>query len=123
MTDINETIETMNDLGTTAYDNLRKLGELQLNTWNQMFEKQMETLNLVVGNVVSQAELAGEAKDYSEIMKGQMSLNQKLAEDLVEKTRESAELVQKAGEEYRSWAEAVAKQTTDKVASVARKAA
>ena len=123
MTDINETIETMNDLGTTAYDNLRKLGELQLTTWNQMFEKQMETFNLVMGNVVSQAELASEAKDYPEMMKGQMSLNQKLAEDLVEKTRESAELVQKAGEGYRSWAEAVAKQTTDKVTSVARKAA
>ena len=123
MTDMNDTIETMNDMGTTAYNNLRKLGEMQMNTWNQMFEKQMETFNLVMGSVVSQAELASEAKDYPDMLKAQMGLNQKLAEELAEKTRESAEMVQQVGEEYRGWAETVTQQATEKFTAAAKKAA
>ena len=123
MTDINETIESMNEMGTNAYDNLRKLGEMQMNTWNKMFEKQVETFNMVMANVVSQAELASEAKDYSEVVKGQMALNQKLGEDLIEKTRETAEFVQQTGEEYRVWAEEVVQETSDKFTAAARKAA
>jgi phasin family protein len=123
MTDINETIESMNAMGTNAYDNLRKLGEMQMNTWNKMFEKQVETFNMVMANVVSQAELASEAKDYSEVVKGQMALNQKLGEDLIEKTRETAEFVQQTGEEYRVWAEEVVKDASDKFTAAAKKAA
>jgi len=123
MTDINETIETMNEMGTKTYDSLRKLGEMQLSTWNKLFEKQIETFNMVMANAVSQAELASEAKDYSEILKGQMTLNQKLGEDLIEKTRETAEFVQQTGEEYRTWAEAAVKEASDKFTAVAKKAA
>jgi phasin family protein len=123
MTDMNETIESMNEMGTNAYDNMRKLGEMQMSTWNKIFEKQVETFNMVMANVVSQAELASEAKDYSDVVKGQMALNQKLGEDLIEKTRETAEFVQQTGEEYRVWAEEVVKDASDKFTAATKKAA
>jgi phasin family protein len=123
MTDVNETMKTLNEMGATTYDNLRKLGELQMNTWNQVLDKQMETFNLLMGNVVSQAELNRDSKDYAELMKGQMALNQKLTEELVNKTRESAEFVQQVSEDYRGWTEAVVKQATDKLNDVAKKVA
>mgnify|MGYP001815801206 CR=1 FL=1 len=123
MTDFNETIDTLNDMGTTGYQNLRKLGEMQMNNWNKIFEKQMETFSLLMGNAVSQAELLNDSKDYPEILTSQMTLTQKLAEELVEKSRESAEVMQQAGDEYRGWAEDVARQAADKVSAVAQKAA
>ena len=123
MSDMNEAIETMNDMSTSAYDNLRKLGEMQMDTWNKMLERQLETFNLIIGGAVSHAELASGANDYQDMLKGQISVNQKLTEDLVEKTRESASFVQEIAEEYRSWAEDSVKQATDKLSSVAQKAA
>ena len=123
MTDINETIETMNEMGTTAYDNLRKLGEMQMNTWNKVFEKQMETFNMIMGNVVAQAELASEAKDYQDALRGQITLGQKLAEELVEKTRETAEFAQQTGETYRAWAEEIVKETAEKANEAVKQAA
>ena len=123
MTDVNKTFETINEMGSDSYQNLRKLGEMQMNNWNKMLEKQMETFSLMMGNAVSQAELLSNSKDYSEMLKGQMELTQKLAEDLAEKTRESSEFVQQAGEEYRVWAEDAVKQATDKFSEVSQKAA
>lgn len=123
MTDINETIDTLNEMGTSSYENLRKLGEMQMNAWNKVLEKQMETFSLLMGGAVSQAELFNDSKDYPEIMKGQVALTQKLAEDMVEKSRESAEVMQQAGEEYRGWAEDVVKEATEKASAATQKAA
>ena len=123
MTDVNETMKTFNEMGEATYENLRKLGELQMNTWKQALDKQMEVFNLVMGNVVSQVELSKDSKDYSDLMKGQLELNQKLTESLIQKTRESAEFVQQVSEEYRGWTEAVVKQATDNINDVAKKVA
>ena len=91
--------------------------------WNRLAEKQMEVFSLLMGSLVSQAELATDSKDYSEMLRGQVSLNQKLATGLIDKTRESAEVVQQAGEEYRGWAEEVVKQATDRFSAGTQKAA
>jgi histone H3/H4 len=123
MTNFNETIEAVNEMGSKGYENLRKLGEMQMDTFNKMFEKQVDVFNLVMSTTISQVELANEAKDYQDALRGQMTLGQKLAEDLVEKARESAEFAQQAGESYRAWAEEIVKETAEKANDMAKQAA
>ena len=123
MNNAKETVEMMNDLGSKGYESLRQLGELQMTTWNKLMEKQMEAFNTVVDNAVAQISLANDAKDVQDVVRGQVDLNRKLAEEMVEKTRESAELVQAAGEEYRAWAEEAVKEVTEQVTKAAEQAA
>ena len=98
-----ETVEMMNELGSKGYESLRQLGELQMSAWNGLMEKQMQAFNLVVDSAVAQVALVGEGKEPQELLRDQIELNRKLAEDVTVVTRESAELVQKAGEDIRGW--------------------
>jgi phasin family protein len=123
MNKFNETIEAMNEMGAKNYENMRKLGEMQINTFNKMFEKQVEVFNLVMNTAISQVELASEAKDYQDALRGQITLGQKLAEELVEKTRETAEFAQQTGETYRAWAEEIVKETAEKANEAVKQAA
>jgi phasin family protein len=84
-----------------------------MNTWNSLMEQQMSAFNSLVDTAVAQAKLYSESKDYTEMVSGQVELTRKLAEEMVEKSRKSAEVVQSAGEAYRSWAEESFKQVSD----------
>ncbi len=123
MNTFNETIENMNALGAKNYENMLKLSEMQASNMNALFEKQVEVFNLFMNTATSQIELASEAKDVQETLRGQVALGQKLAEELIEKTRETAGFVQKAGEELRTWGEEIVKETADKVGEAAKQAA
>lgn len=123
MSNAQETVEMMNELGTKGYNSLRQLGEMQLAAWNGLMEKQIEVFNVVVETTVAQVQLAGEGKEPQEVLQTQVELNRKLAEQMIEKTRESVELVQKAGEDYRGWAEEAVRQATEEAGKVSDKVA
>jgi len=118
-----ETVEVINELGDKGYQNLLKLGELQMSAWNGLMEKQMQAFNLVVDNAVAQVSLAGEGKEPQELLQGQIELNRKLADDVTAVTRESAELVRQAGEEIRGWAEDAVRQASEEAEKVSEKVA
>lgn len=118
-----ETVEMFNDLGGKGYDNLRRLGELQMATWNGLMERQMSVFGRVVDSAVAQVKLAGEGKEPQEMLRGQMELNRQLAEQMMEAARESVELMQKNGEEFREWAEEAIKQATTEAEKMSEKVA
>ncbi len=118
-----ETVAMMNELGSKGYENLRELGELQMAAWNGLMEKQMQAFNLVVDSAVAQVALVGEGKEPQELLRDQIELNRKLAEDVTEVTRESVELVQKTGEDIRGWAEAAVRQAGEEAEKVSEKVA
>jgi phasin family protein len=105
MTKPQETIELFADFGAKSVDTLRQLGELQMDTWNKVLDQQLDIFNTVLGNASQQFKLISEAKSLEDTVREQVELNRTLAEDLMGKTRESVELVQKVGEDYRDWAE------------------
>lgn len=113
MIDTNKATEMMNDMASKGYDNLRKLGELQMSTWSQLMEKQITAFNTVVDSTIAQTKAFNDAKDYQEAMTTQVELGRKLAEDMTEQTREAVELVQEAGEKYRAFAEDAVKEAKD----------
>jgi phasin family protein len=118
-----ETVEMMNDLSSKGYNSLRALGEMQMAAWNGLMEKQFEAFSAVVETAVAQTQLVGEGKEPQELIREQVELNRKLAEQMIEKTRESVELVQKAGEDVRGWAEVAVKQATTEAEKVSEKVA
>jgi len=118
-----ETVEMMNELGTLGYNSLRQLGELQMAAWNGLMEKQMEAFNVAVDTAVAQVQLVSEGKEPQELVQAQVELNRKLADEMIGKTRESVELVQKAGEDVRGWAEEAVKQATAEAEKVSEKVA
>ncbi|MCG7980614.1 MAG: phasin family protein [Candidatus Thiodiazotropha endolucinida] len=118
-----ENIEMMSDLNTAGYESFRQLSDISLKAWNQVMEAQMNTLNTLMNTSMEQLKLVSEAKDYQEVVRGQMDLSRKLGEDLMSKTREAVELSQKTGEEVRGWYESNLATANEKISKVPEKAA
>ena len=118
-----ENIDMINEFNTAGYESFRQLGDISLNAWNQVMDAQMSTLNTLMNTSMEQMKLVSEAKDYHEVVRGQMDLNRKLGENLMGKTREAVELSQKTGEEVRAWYETNLAATNEKISKVAEKAA
>ena len=123
MANAKESIEMINEFNSTGYDSFRQLTDISLKTWNQIMDAQMSTLNTVMNTSMEQLKLVSEAKDYHEVVRGQMDLTRKLGEELMTKTREAVELSQKTGEEVRGWYESNLATANDQINKVAEKAA
>ncbi|MCG7924640.1 MAG: phasin family protein [Candidatus Thiodiazotropha taylori] len=123
MANAKESIEMINEFNTTGYDSFRQLTDISLKTWNQVMEAQMDTVTSLMNTNMEQLKLVSEAKDYHEVVRGQMDLTRKLGEELMTKTREAVEMSQKTGEEVRSWYESNLATANEQISKVAEKAA
>ncbi|MCU7875104.1 MAG: phasin family protein [Candidatus Thiodiazotropha sp. (ex Lucinoma borealis)] len=118
-----ESIEMIKQFNTTGYDSFRQLSDISLKTWNQIMDAQMNALSTVIDSSMDQLKLVSEAKDYQEVVRGQVDLTRKLGEELMTKTREAVELSQKTGEEVRSWYESNMAAANEQISKAAEKAA
>jgi phasin family protein len=123
MTKAKESIEMMNEINSNGYDSLRQLTDITLKTWNQAMEKQMDAYSSLMASSLEQIKLVSEAKDYHEVVRGQMDLTRKLGEEMVSKTREAVEMSQKTSEEVRAWFEGSLATVNQQVSKVVEKAA
>ncbi|MEJ2591238.1 MAG: phasin family protein [Candidatus Thiodiazotropha sp.] len=123
MTKAKESIEMINEFSSNGYDSFRQLSDITLKAWNQAMEKQMDAYSALMTSGLEQAKLISEAKDYHEIVRGQMDFTRKIGEELVNKTREAVELNQKTGEEIRVWFESSLSNVNEQVTKAVEKAA
>ncbi|MES9851254.1 MAG: TIGR01841 family phasin [Candidatus Thiodiazotropha sp. L084R] len=123
MANAKESIEMINEFNTTGYDSIRQLTDISLKTWNQVMEAQMNTFNSLMTTSMDQLKLVSEAKDYHEVVRGQMDMTRKLGEEMMTKTREAVEMSQKTGEEVRSWYESNLATANEQINKAAEKAA
>ncbi|MES9830827.1 MAG: TIGR01841 family phasin [Candidatus Thiodiazotropha sp. LLP2] len=123
MANAKESIEMINDFNTTGYDSIRQLTDISMKTWNQVMEAQMNTFNSLMTTSMDQLKLVSEAKDYHEVVRGQMDMTRKLGEEMMTKTREAVEMSQKTGEEVRSWYESNLATANEQINKAAEKAA
>jgi phasin family protein len=123
MANAKESIEMINEFNTTGYDSFRQLTDISLKTWNQVMEAQMNTVSSLMNSSMESLKLVSEAKDYHEVVRGQMDLTRKLGEEMMTKTREAVELNQKTGEEVRGWYESNLATANEQINKVAEKAA
>ena len=105
MTSNKETLEMLNEFGTTGYDAMRQFGDIGLRTWEKLAEQQMNTVTQLMETGLQNMKLASEAQDYQEALKGQLELGRKLGEDLMGQTRQSFDIAHQAREDYRAWFE------------------
>ncbi len=123
MTKAKENIEMINEINTKGYDSFRELTDITLKAWNQAMDSQMAAYSSLMNTSMEQIKLASEAKDYHEVVRGQMDLTRKMGEEMVAKTREAVELGQKTGEEVRTWFESSLSSVNEQVSKAVEKAA
>jgi phasin family protein len=123
MTNAKENIEMINEINSKGYDSLRELSDITLKAWNLGMEKQMEIYSSLMNSSLEQVKLASEAKDYHEVVRGQMDLTRKMGEELMSNTREMVEMGQKTGEEMRAWFDSNLSSVNEQITKAAEKAA
>ena len=123
MTNAKESIEMINEMSTNSYNSLRQLSDINMMAWNKLMENQMDVVTSLMENSIEQMKLISEAKDYQEVVRGQMDMTRKLGETVLDKTRETVELAQKTGEDYRTWIEGSMANANEQLAKAAEKAA
>ena len=123
MTNAKENIEMINEINSKGYDSFRELTDITLKAWNLGMEKQMSVYSSLMNSSMEQIKLASEAKDYHEVVRGQMDLTRKIGEELMTNTREMVEMGQKTGEEVRAWFESSLSTANEQVTKAVEKAA
>ena len=118
MSNTTENLEMLKDLGTTGFENVRALGELNMRTWEKLIEQQMDGFGLWVNTGIKQVKLITETGDCADLVKGQTELSRLLGESLNEKGRQVLALSSEAGDEYRAWFENGVNKLTGRVDDV-----
>jgi phasin family protein len=116
---LNETFELLTKSTDEGYANLRKLAEINMNTWEQLVAKQMAVMNLCYENTSKQAELLKEAKRADELVGQQTELARDLSEKLVESNKEVVEILNKTRDEYQGLAESSVEQAKTRLSEAA----
>ena len=116
---INETFDLVNKSANEGYASLRKLAEINLNTMDQLFGKQMEVMNLYFASATQQAELLKQTKRVDELVSKQAELAQELGEKLAESNKQVVEILSNSREEYQGWAEQNVAQARSKMSEAA----
>ena len=123
MTKAKENIEMISEINSKGYDSFRELTDITLKAWNQTMEKQMEIYSSLMNSSLEQIKLASEAKDYHEVVRGQMDMTRKIGEEMMNNTRDMVEMNQKTGEEVRAWFESSLSSVNEQVTKAVEKAA
>lgn len=123
MTKARESMKLINEIGSNGYETLRQLSDITLNAWNQAVEQQLEAYSSLMDSGLEQIKRISDAKDYREIVRGQLELSHKLGEAMMRKTRETVALNQKTGTEIRAWFESGLASAGEQFAKAAEKAA
>lgn len=123
MTKAKENIEMISEINTKGYDSFRQLADITLKAWNEAMDKQMEIYSSLMNSSLEQIKLVSEAKDYHEVVRGQMDMTRKIGEEMVNNTREAVEMSQKTSEEVRSWFESSLSSVNEQVTKAVEKAA
>jgi phasin family protein len=105
MTKAKENIEMINEINSKGYDSFRQLTDITLKAWNTAVDNQIAVYTSLMNSGMEQIKLVSEAKDFQEVVRGQMDLTRKFGEELVSSSRDAVELGQKTGEEVRTWFE------------------
>jgi hypothetical protein len=98
-------IEMFSEFNSKGYDSLRQLTEISLKAWHQTLDKQFAAYTNQMKAGLDQLTLIAQAKEYQDVVRGQIDLTRTIGEEMVSKTRDVVELSQKTGEEIRGWFE------------------
>ncbi|MCW8848043.1 MAG: phasin family protein [Sedimenticola sp.] len=122
MNDPKANLELIKDFGINGYENIRSLAEINLRTWEKLVEKQMDAFGLFVDAGINQLAANKNPQDIKAALDNQIALGKSLSENIAVKGRETVDLANQAGNEYRSWLENGINTFNSKVNAAAGKA-
>jgi len=114
-----DTIDMVSKTANENYTSLRKLAEINLNTWDQLVSKQMEVMKSCFETTAKQAEMGKDTKRADELLSKQADLARELGEQLVEGNQQVMSILNNTREEYQAWVEASAAQAKSQMEQAA----
>jgi phasin family protein len=121
---MNEMYDMMNKMSQSAFDNARRLGEIQLKLSEKLMEQQVDLTNAFIESSVKGLELVGKAKGYQELVSGQAELVRDYSQKVLEGYRAGTDVVTEVRESLTKMVdENVAEASKTMKAATAKKAA
>lgn len=111
----NEYLDMVNKFNANFLASAKRLGDLNLKTFEKLAAKQAEIINDCLESTTKQYEVLTTSKDYKEAMAAQSELFKGCNEKMVGSMREAAELMASVREEYSNMVEEAVKQASDSV--------
>ena len=105
MTYAQDNLNLFKELSMNGFEAMRALGALNLQAWEKIAGRQMQTLDLFVETGTREINLVSETKDLNALVNGQVELAKEFGERLVAKGREDLEAAAEVQNDYRAWFE------------------
>ena len=111
----NELLEMVNQYNENVLASVKRIGDLNMRTFEQLAAKQAEIMNDCLESTAKQYEALSKAKDYKEAMDLQAELLKGCNEKYLANVRETAEMMTAIREEMTGMVEEAVKYTSDSV--------
>lgn len=110
-----ELMEMVNQFNENVFASAKRLGELNLRTFEQIAAKQAEIVNSCLESSAKQYEVLTTAKDYKDAMNAQSALLKGCNEKFLANMRETAEMMTAVRNELSEMVEEAVKYTSESV--------
>ena len=114
----NESMEFYRDLTTRTVESVKRLGELNLRTFETLAAKQVEMMQSCVDSGVKQAEVLSGNRDIKEMLTAQAELSSSCAEKFSTNMMETADILKTAQDELTGLVEESVAEVKENVAKV-----
>ena len=111
----NEVLKMVNEFNEKCFASAKRLGDLNMRTFEQLANKQAEIFNACLDSSAKQYEVLTTAKDYKEAVAAQGELLKGCNEKFLANLRETAEMMTSVREELTGMVEEAVKYTSDSV--------
>ena len=119
----NEFLDMVNQFNENFLASAKRVGELNLRTFEQLTNKQAEIVNDCLESSAKQYEVLTSAKDYKEALAAQSDLFKGCNDKFLANLRETAEMMNALREEYSGMVEEAVKYTSQSVEKASELAA
>ena len=122
----NEILNIFSQYNATALETAKRLGELNMNTFERIASKQAEIVGQCMESATKQAELLGSTKDYKEYLAAQTEMSRSCGEKLMTNVRETTDILNEVRNELTAMVEEntkLAAENIEKVSDLAKEAA
>lgn len=100
-----ENVEMLKEMVGDGYKTTRELADINLRTWNNILDKQIDMFNVWLEAGVKQVELTTSVNDHKEYLSSQTALTKEIGEKLIASGRDAISAGSETQGEYRAWYE------------------
>ena len=119
----NELLEMVNQFNENVLDSVKRIGDLNMRTFEQLASKQAEIMNDCLESTAKQYEVLSTSKDYEDALAAQGELLKGCNEKYLANVRETAEMMTAVREEMAGMVEEAVKYTSNSVEKASELAA